>query len=73
MSKTVGGRSARLIAAASGRAASNSSRVSGQAARGWGSTKPGLKPPAILSSLFGSVNDTFLFGCPEGDPEKESR
>ena len=32
MSKTMGGRSARLMAAASGGAASNSSRVSGQAA-----------------------------------------
>ena len=59
MSKTVGGRSARLRAAASGGAASKSSRVSGQVACGWGSTRPGLKPPAILSSLFGSVNDLF--------------
>ena len=73
MSKTVGGRSARLMAAASGRAASNSSRVSGQAAHGWGSTRPDLKPPRILSSLFGSVNDIFLLRCPTGDPEKESR
>ena len=73
MSKTVGGRSARLTAAASGGAASSSSLVSGQAARGWGSTRPGLNPPAILSSLFGSVNDTFLLGCPGRDPEKESR
>ena len=68
MSTTVGGHSARLTAAASGGVASNSIRVSEQAARGWGSTRPGLKPPAILSSLFGSVNDTFLFGCPEGNP-----
>ena len=59
MSKTVGGCSARLMAAASGGAASKSSRVSGQAASGWGSTRPGLKPPAILSSLCGSVNDLF--------------
>ena len=36
MSKTVGGRSARLRAAASGGAASTSSRVSGRAARGRG-------------------------------------
>ena len=56
----MGGRSARLMAAASGGAASKSSRVSGQAARGWGNTRPGLKPPAILSSLCGSVNDLFL-------------
>ena len=73
MSKTVGGRSARLTAAASGGAASSSSLVSGQAARRWGSTRPGLNPPAILSSLFGSVIDTFLLGCPGGDPENESR
>ena len=73
MSKTVGGRSARLTAAASGGAASSSSLVSGQAARGWGSTRPGLNPPAILSYPFGSVNDTFLLGCPGGDPGKESR
>ena len=73
MSKTVGGRSARLMAAASGGAASISSRVSGQAARGWGSTRPGLKPPVILSSLFGSVNDIFPLRCPTGNPEKESR
>ena len=73
MSKTIGGRSARLTAAASGRAASMSSLVSGQAARGWGCTGPGLSPAAILPSLIGSVNDTFLFSCPEGDPEKESR
>ena len=72
MSKTVGGRSARLTAAASCGAASISSLVSGQAARGWGCTRPGLSPPAILFSLFGSVNDTFLFRCPAGDPEKES-
>ena len=72
MSKTVGGRSARLTAAASGGAASISSLVSGQAARGWGCTRPGLSPPAILPSLAGSVNDTFLVN-PEGDPEKESR
>ena len=73
MSKTVGGRSARLTAAASGGAASISSLVSRQAASGWGCTRPGLSPPAILPSLFGSVNDTFLFRCPAGDPEKESR
>ena len=73
MSKTVGGCSVQLTAAASGGAASNSSHVSGQAARGWGSTRPGLSPPAILSSLFGSVNDNILFSCPRGDPEKESR
>ena len=73
MSTTVGGCSARLIAAASGGAASKSSPVSGQAARGWGSTRPGLKPSAILSSLCGSVSDSFLFGCPKGDSEKESR
>ena len=74
MSTTVGGRSARLMAAASGGAASISSSVSGQAARGWGSTRPGLKPPAILSSLCGSVNDFFPLKCiPMGDPEKESR
>ena len=69
MSTTVGGRSARLIAAASGGAASISSCVSGQTARGWGSTRPGLKPPVILSSLCGSVNDFFPLKC----PEKESR
>ena len=63
MSKTVGGRSAQLMAAASGGAVSKSSRVSGQAARRWGSTRPGLKPPAILSSLFGSVNDIFPLRC----------
>ena len=73
MSTTVGGRSARLMAAASGGAASISSCVSGQAARGWGSTRPGLKPPAILSSLCGSVNDFFPLKCPTGNPEKESR
>ena len=73
MSKTVGGRSARLMAAASGGAASKSSHVSGQAASGWGSTRPGLKPPAILSSLRGSVNDLFPLKCSTGDPEKESR
>ena len=73
MSKTVGGRSARLTAAASGGAASISSLVSGQAAGGWGCTRPGLSLPAILPSLFGSINDTFLFRCPAGDPEKESR
>ena len=73
MFKTVGGRSARLMAAASGGAASNSSRVSGQAARGWGITRPGLNSPAILSSLFGSVNDIFPLRCPMGDPEKESQ
>ena len=37
------------------------------------STRPGLSPPAILSSLFGSLNNNFLFSCPGGDPEKESR
>ena len=73
MSKTVGGRSARLNAAASGGTASMSSLVSGQAARGWGCTGPGLGPPAILPSLIGSVNDMFLFECPAGDPEKEFR
>ena len=73
MSTTVGGRSARLTAAASGGATSSSILVSGQAARGWGSTRPGLNPPAILSSLFGSVNDMFLLRCPTGDPEKESQ
>ena len=59
MSKTVGGRSAQLMAAALGGAAFKSSRVSGPAVCGWGSTRPGLKPPAILSSLRGSVNDLF--------------
>ena len=59
MSTTMGGRSAWLMAAASGGAASISSCISGQAARGWGSTRPGLKPPAILTSLCGSVNDFF--------------
>ena len=73
ISTTVGGRSARLMAAAPGGAASISSCASGQAARGWGSTRPGLKPPAILSSLCGSVNDLFPLKCPTGDPEKESR
>ena len=73
MSTTVGGRSARLTAAASGGAASNSILVSGRAAHGWGNTRPGLKTPAILSSLFGSVNDIFPLRCPTGDPEKESR
>ena len=85
MSKPVGGHSARLTAAASGGAASISSLVSGQAARGWGCTGPGFSPPAILPSLTGPVNDTFLvspegvpvkwsfFVSPEGDPEKESR
>ena len=73
MSKIVGGCSTRLTAAASGRVASISSLVSGQAARRWGCARPGLSPPTILSSLFGSVNYTFLFRCPEGDPEKESR
>ena len=73
MSKTVGGHSARLTAADSGGAASIFSLVSGQAVRGWGCTGPGLIPPVILNSPFGSVNDTFLFGCPAGDPEKESR
>ena len=70
MSTTVGGRSARLTAAASGRAASSSILVSGQAALGCGSMRLGLNPPAILSSLFGSVNDMFLLRCPTGDPEK---
>ena len=73
MSKTVGSRSARLTAAASGGAASNYSHVSGQAACGWGSTRPGLSPPVILSSFFGSVNNNFLFSRPGGDPEKEFR
>ena len=73
MSTTVGGHSARLMAAASGGAASKSSRVSGQAARGWVSTRPGLKPRAILSSLCGSVNDLFPLKCPTGNTEKESR
>ena len=73
MSKTMGGCSARLTAVASGGAASSSILVFGQAARGWGSTRLGLNPLAILSSLFGSVNDTFLLRCPTGDPEKESR
>ena len=70
MSNTVGGRSARLRAAASGGAASNSSRVSGRAAHGRGNTRPGLEPPAILASLLGSVKQ-FLFRGSEGDPEKE--
>ena len=73
MSTTVGGRSAQLTAAASGGAASSSILVSRQAASGWGSTRPGLNPPEILSSLFGSVNDMFLLRCPTGDSEKESR
>ena len=85
MSKTVGGRSARLTAAALGGAASISSLVSGQAACGWGCTGPGLSPPAILPSLTESVNDTFFVSpegmpvkdtflvSPAGDPEKESR
>ena len=64
MSKAVGGHSALLMAAASGGAASISSRVSGQAASGWGRTRPGLNPPAILSSLFGSVNNIFPLRCP---------
>ena len=71
MSKTVGGRSALLTAAASGGAVSMSSLVSGQAVHGWGCTGPGLSPPAILASRIGSVNDIFLLSCPEGDPEKE--
>ena len=61
MSETVGGRSVRLTAAASGRAASIASLVSGRAAHGWGCTGPGLIPLAILTSLCGSANDTFLF------------
>ena len=72
MSKTVGGRSARLMAAASGGAASKSSRVSGQAASGWGSTRPGLKPPAILSSLCGSVNDLFPLKCTQRAIQRRS-
>ena len=55
MSNTMRGRSARLRAEASGGAASNSSHVSGRAALGRGNTRPGLEPPAILASLFGSV------------------
>ena len=69
----VGGRSAWLRAAASGRAASTSGRVSGRAARGSGYAIPGLGPPAILASLLESVNDISLFSCLEGDSEKESR
>ena len=69
MSKTVGGRSARLTTAASGSVASISSLVSWQAAHGWGCTGPGLSPPAILPSLTGSVNDTF-FVSPEACQSK---
>ena len=65
MSTTVGGRSPRFKAAASGRAASMASRVSGRAARGSGYTIPGLCLPASLASLKGSV-----IKCLEGDPEK---
>ena len=67
MSNTVGGRSARLKAAASGGAASITSRVSGRAARGSGKIRPGLYTPASLASLLGSVNCTG----PAGDPEKD--
>ena len=70
MSNTVGGHSARLRAATSGGAASNSSHVSGRAACGRGNTRPGLEPPAILTSLLGWVKQ-FLFRGPESDPEKE--
>ena len=72
MSTTVGGRSAWLMAAASGGAASISSCVSGQAARGWGSTRPGLKPPAILSSLCGSVNDFIPLKCTQRAIQRRS-
>ena len=65
MSTTVGGRSPRLTAAASGRAASVLSRVSERASRGSWYTIPGLCLPASLASLKGSV-----IKCLEGDPEK---
>ena len=65
----VGGRSARLRAAASGGAASHSSSVSGRAARGCGNIRPGLEPPATLASRLGSGKQ--FCSSPEGDPEKE--
>ena len=49
MSTTVGGRSRRSKAAASGRVASMASRVSGRAARGSGYMIPGLYRPASLA------------------------
>ena len=51
MSNTTGGRSARLVAAASGRAAPISKWTSGRAARGWVCAGPDLGPPAIRASL----------------------
>ena len=58
MSTIVGGRSARLRAAASGGAASNSSRVSGRAARGSRNIRPGPEPPATLFSV--RISQTIL-------------
>ena len=63
MSKTVGGRSVRLTAAASGGAVSISSLVSGQAASGWGCTGPGVSPPAILSSRVDQSMIRFCLGA----------
>ena len=65
MSTTVGGRSPRFKAAASGRAASMASRVSWRAERGSEYTIPGLCLPASFASLKGSV-----IKCLEGNPEK---
>ena len=65
MSTIVGGRPRRSKAAASGRAASMASRVSGRAARGSWYTIPGLCRLASLASHNGSV-----INCLEGDPEK---
>ena len=65
MSTTVGGRSPRRNAAASGGAASMLSVMSGRAAWGCGYTIPGLCLPASLASLMGSI-----IKCIEGNPEK---
>ena len=66
ISNTMCGRVPLSKAAASGKAASICSHVSGRAARGSsGYTIPGLSCPASLASLQGPVN-----WCLEGSPEK---
>ena len=72
MSNTVGGRVPLSKAAASGKAASICSHVSGQAARGSsGYTIPGLSCPGLVNwCLEGSPEKGWVGGCWRADEER---